>query len=156
MTFPNVAAMLPLTLIFSVVVGTTNADAIREKHNFRLHHGQAGIHSSSQSAPELAKPLAISHGSLIQEGASDSQHHEARGKPFRTSKQTQLALLQQRTHQTRLRRLESNRHPSRGGQYIFGLPKIVVVIVADVLAMMVFLACIPMLLSCAKRRKLFS
>jgi len=44
---------------------------------------------------------------------------------------------------------------ARGGtpKLLYGLPKIVWVILADVLAMTVFLTCIPVVLSCAKRRR---
>eukprot|EP00397_Hematodinium_sp_SG-2012_P068436 GEMP01111120.1.p1 GENE.GEMP01111120.1~~GEMP01111120.1.p1 ORF type:complete len:120 (+),score=22.50 GEMP01111120.1:167-526(+) len=44
-------------------------------------------------------------------------------------------------------------HYNQAPRPLWGLPKIVWVIVADVLAMTVFLTCIPVVLSCAKRRR---
>eukprot|EP00746_Dinoflagellata_sp_MGD_P010458 gnl/MRDRNA2_/MRDRNA2_121596_c0_seq1.p1 gnl/MRDRNA2_/MRDRNA2_121596_c0~~gnl/MRDRNA2_/MRDRNA2_121596_c0_seq1.p1 ORF type:complete len:125 (-),score=19.73 gnl/MRDRNA2_/MRDRNA2_121596_c0_seq1:34-408(-) len=45
--------------------------------------------------------------------------------------------------------------PDAEPKEIWGLPKFVWVIIADILAMLVFLACIPLVLNCAKRRTRF-
>lgn len=150
--------MLPLTLAYSVAVAGHSASRASTIHTLELQHAQGGSHNFSQLKPWPRTPLssAAPLGPLLQKRTGVTKHDIARKRNARSSQDTELALLQQQTHQTRLRKLESTHGPARGGQYMFGLPKIVIVIVADVIAMMIFLACIPMLLSCAKRRKLFS
>merc|ERR1719420_1539024 len=147
-------AILPFISVYSVVVAGHNANRAAEKNNFQFQHAQSGSHNMSQLKPRPATLVssAASLRSLLHGRTSIQKRNFIRKADVRSHEETQVALLQQESHQMRLRKLESSKGPARGGQYMFGLPKIVIAIVADVIAMMLFLACIPMLLSCAKRR----
>lgn len=124
-----------------------------EDKKLRLH-----TNSSQKANSSLAKPLVLPKREALKSAMGEVMQppKDVDLRAPKARKESHLALLQQRTRQTRLKKLESPAGPARGPRYLLGMPKIVMVIVADVIAMMCFLACIPMLLSCAKRRKLFS
>eukprot|EP00746_Dinoflagellata_sp_MGD_P160681 gnl/MRDRNA2_/MRDRNA2_87547_c0_seq1.p1 gnl/MRDRNA2_/MRDRNA2_87547_c0~~gnl/MRDRNA2_/MRDRNA2_87547_c0_seq1.p1 ORF type:complete len:161 (+),score=19.16 gnl/MRDRNA2_/MRDRNA2_87547_c0_seq1:134-616(+) len=47
----------------------------------------------------------------------------------------------------------SRHHSHHSSPLLWGLPKVVWVVVADVMAMLIFLGCIPIILGCAKKKK---
>ena len=65
------------------------------------------------------------------------------------------AALEQQRQSVLLQRSSSTRHiyfHSREQETLWGLPKVVWVIIADVIAMLCVFALVPLVLSCAKRR----
>eukprot|EP00746_Dinoflagellata_sp_MGD_P000033 gnl/MRDRNA2_/MRDRNA2_100061_c0_seq1.p1 gnl/MRDRNA2_/MRDRNA2_100061_c0~~gnl/MRDRNA2_/MRDRNA2_100061_c0_seq1.p1 ORF type:complete len:115 (-),score=14.75 gnl/MRDRNA2_/MRDRNA2_100061_c0_seq1:127-471(-) len=64
-----------------------------------------------------------------------------------------LMLVQEGLHSRRMEHSRIRGSPLENQPTLYGLPKIVIVIVADVLAMLCFLACIPMMLVLSKRRQ---
>merc|ERR1719388_453604 len=64
-----------------------------------------------------------------------------------------LVLMQEGLRSRRLGKAKHPGSPLENQPQMLGLPKIVVVIVADVLAMLCFLGCIPLMLVLSKRRQ---
>lgn len=98
-------------------------------------------------APRSLLQREIAHESNVVLGPKEGLHGDS------ASDLSALMLVQEGLHSRRLAHGSIRGSPLENQPQLYGLPKIVVVIVADVLAMLCFLGCIPLMLVLSKRRQ---